>query len=323
MQNFPLTPFFDGLIDDFGIWQHTDGANIVRDDGYSLGSAAKGLIFTLALNRIELSEVLLSYILKSKNQSLFYCFADQNKNFVQTFASAEVIGQVIWASGYSISKNFHLNDITQVIVDASVDLDRKQSMLGYAYALMGAVYVSRDFSRHYYEKLKAYFVDIDEFWPWPEPIVTSGSGIVAYAFLRYGLVCDNQEAVNMGQKILDFLEERCTFERQRGPIGSSDWLKRGANNIPAYSQFPSEASAMAWAWLASYQTTANNNFKEHAKYWMNWFEGENIIRAKMYNPDDLRCFDSIEDWGINYNSSSESNACFLLGKYMVEQGITI
>lgn len=323
MQNFPPTPFFDQLIDDFGIWQHTNGASIVRENGYSLASAAKALIFCLNQNKINQCEVLFSYIRNSKTQVGFSGFAKEDRSYVDTPATGEVLGQVIWCSGYSISKSYHINEMAQLVVDVSVELDKTQSMVGYAYGLLGAVYISRDLAEHYYSKLHAFFENVDEFWPWPDPILGANGGVVAYAFLRYGLISNNQDSVNIGQKILDFLEERCTYERQRGPIGTDGWLNRGASQVPLFSQIPSEAAGMIWAWIASYQSSANHNFKDHAGFWMNWFEGENIIRAKMYNPEDLRCYDSIEEWGINYNSSSESNTCFLLSKVMLDQTITI
>lgn len=323
MQDFPSTPFFDGLIDDFGIWRHTNGASIVRQNGYSLDGAAKALLLTITLNRVEQSEVLFSYLRNSKTGLNFCEYATQDRTFVEVPASGETLGQVIWTYGYGISKSFHVNEATQLVVDASVELDKTQSMHGFAYGLLGAVYISKDLADHYYASLKTFFDNIDEFWPWPEPVLGAGGGVVAYAFLRYGLIYNNQDSIILGQKILDFLEERCTYERQRGPIGADGWLNRGASHVPSYSQLPSEAAGMIWAWLASYQSSANQKFKEHAQYWMNWFEGENIIRAKMYDPEDLRCYDSIEDWGINYNSGSESNACYLLSRFMLAATITI
>ena len=56
------TPFFDTLIDDFGIWQHTDGQAILRHEGYALDDAARGLLLCLALNRTSQAEVLFDYL---------------------------------------------------------------------------------------------------------------------------------------------------------------------------------------------------------------------------------------------------------------------
>lgn len=83
MGTFPSTPYFDSLIDDFGIWQHTDENTILHSEGYALDDAARGLLLTLALDRTEQSEVLFSYILKSQSKDGYYGFARQERNFIQ------------------------------------------------------------------------------------------------------------------------------------------------------------------------------------------------------------------------------------------------
>ena len=45
------TPFFDYLIDNFGIWQHSNGQEIYSSKGYALDDAARGLVACLALRQ--------------------------------------------------------------------------------------------------------------------------------------------------------------------------------------------------------------------------------------------------------------------------------
>jgi len=320
---FPSTPYFDSLIDDFGIWQHTDGTNILRQEGYSLDDAARGLILTLALERNDQSEVLLSYILKSRALNSFYGFADLDRNFIPTVASDDATGQVIWAAGYALSKNFHTDDAKLLIVNITPYLDNTKHMRGFAYALLGAIYVGKDLAEHYFRKLQALFDDTDDDWPWPESTLTYGNGIIPYAFLRYSLVYGDETAGRLGRKTLLFLEERCTYKRQRGPIGNNGWLPRGVEVAPTYSQQPIDAAYMMWAWLCAYQLSGNEADKEHSEAWMQWFDGNNVIRAKMYDSKDMRCYDGIDSWGVHYNSGAESNICLLLSKYMTQENVTI
>jgi hypothetical protein len=323
METFPLTSYFDSLIDDFGIWQHTDGAKILREEGYSLDDAARGLLLTLALGRIKQSEVLFSYILKSRANDGFYGFADATRNFIPKLASDDAIGQVFWAAGFACSKDFHRDEALQLITDLTPYLDKTEHVRGCAYALLGAIYVSKELANSYYKKLKAFFDNTDEDWPWPEQILTYGNGIMPYAFLRYALVYGDDDAVQLGRKLLLFLEERCTYKRQRGPIGNDGWLPRGVEVAPMYSQQPIDAAYMVWAWMAAYQLSGNSFDKERCDAWMQWFEGTNIIRAKMYDPTDMRAFDGIDSWGVHYNSGAESNICLLLSKYMTAENMTI
>jgi hypothetical protein len=320
---FPATPYLDSLIDDFGIWEHSDGIKILRDEGYALDDAARGLLLTLSLGRIKQSEILLSYVLKSRTKDGIYGFADADRNFVPTLATSDAMGQVIWAAGFAYSKDFHRNEMGQLIVEVATYLDKTEHVRGFAYALLGAIYINKELAEHYYNKLKSFFDNTDEDWPWPEPILTYGIGIIPYAFLRYALVYNDKESIKLGRKILLFLEECCTYKRQRGPIGNDGWFPRGTEVAPTYSQQPIDTAYMAWAWLAAYQLSNNSFDKERCDAWMQWFEGVNIIRAKMYDPQDMRAFDGIDPWGVHYNSGAESNICLLLSKYMLAETVTI
>ena len=80
---------------------------------------------------------------------------------------------------------------------------------------------------------------------------------------------------------------------------------------------------MVWAWLASYQISGSEFDLEMVNAWMNWFEGDNIASSKMYDSNDMKCYDGINFEGINYHSGAESNICLLLSKYMVSNLVTI
>src|SRR5680860_225554 len=141
--------------------------------------------------------------------------------------------------------------------------------------------------------------------------MTYGNGIVPYTFLRYGLKYHDESAIQLGRKILTFVEEKCTHNRHRGPVGNEGWLERGADIVSIFSQQPIDAAYMVWAWLAAYQISGDNHDKELSEAWMRWFEGDNVLNTKMYNPDDMRCFDGIDAIGVHKNSGAESNICFL------------
>lgn len=323
MGKFPQTPYFDKLIDDFGMWQHTDGKVILREEGYSLDDAARGLLLTLALGHSDQSEILLSYIMKSRSEAGFYGFATADRKFIPNVASSDAVGQVIWAAGYALSKDFHKADAAQLIVETMPYLNKTEYVRGYAYALLGAIYANKELADYYYNKLLKFFDSVHDNWPWPEPILTYGNGIMPYALLRYALVYDNKKAAELGRSILLFLEECCTRNRQRGPIGNDGWLPKGAKVVPTYSQQPIDAAYMLWAWLAAYQLSGDIADRESSELWMRWFEGDNVANTKMYDSDDMRCFDGIDSWGVHYNSGAESNICLLLSKYMLQNNITI
>lgn len=324
MSTFPETSFFNKLIDDFGIWQHTDGAKIIVEDGYSLEAAVRALLLTLTLDRVDQSEILFTYILKSVQQGNLYGFADANRNIVIAKpVTDEVAAQLIWAMGLAYSKDFHRNEAYQFIASLLPRVEKSTQILDHAYVLLGVLYISKEFAEHYYVKLSTFINGTDEDWVWPELTLTYGTGIVPYAFLRYGMVHKDESAAQLGRKVLSFLEERCTLDRQRGPIGTDGWMPRGTRVASLYSQLPTETAYMVWAWAAAYQLSGNPLDKEHRDAWMQWFDGINILRAVMYDPSDMRCFDSINPFGVDYHSSANSNICFLLSKYMSTENVTV
>jgi hypothetical protein len=324
VKNPPQTVYFDSLIDDFGIWQHTDGQKILYDEGYALDDAARGLLVTLVLKRDEQSEVLWSYILKSKVKTGgLYGFSTADRQFLPQLASDDAVGQVIWAAGLAIKMGFHRKEAQLLINQLSVYLDKTEHMRGFAYALLGAIYVNHDLAIHYYDRLRLFFDGTSDEWPWPEQVVTYGNGIMPYAFLRYGIVYGDSEALRLGRQILLFIEARCTDGRSRGPIGNEGWLPKNVKVAPNYSQQPIDAAYMIWAWLAAYQASHNRNDMAMAKRWASWFDGNNVAETRMYDLHDGRCFDGIDAIGVHRHSGAESNICLLLSQYMLDNKTTI
>lgn len=317
------TTYLDSLIDDFGLWQHSDGTTILKEEGYALDDAARGLLLTLALDEKKQSEVLWSYIIHSQSENGFFGFADSDHHFISTLASDDATGQAVWAAGFALSKDFHKTQTAQIIDRVSLYIDKTDHVRGFAYALLGAVYVSPVLASHYFKRLMNFFESVDDNWPWPESALTYGNAIMPYAFLRYGLVYSDRTASELGLKILMFLEERCTYKRYRGPIGNDGWLPKSTKVAPIYSQQPIDAAYMVWAWLAAYQVSGKLADRQKALDWMGWFEGDNVAGTKMYNPKDMHAFDGIDSYGVHLHSGAESNICFLLSKYMLDNNVTI
>ncbi len=317
------TPFFDSLIDDFGIWHHSDGHNIMADEGYALDDAARGLLVCLALNKVKQAETLFEYLQKSRHKNGCYGFATKDRRFIKYPASADAAGQVAWAMGYAYSVGFHAKEAKETVLSLAPTILNHKHVRGYAYAILGALYVDKGLAKKLVQKLtRAFKAGTDE-WLWPEPIMTYGNGIIPYAYLRYGLIIDDDAISKFGLKILEFVQKMCQHNRLPSPIGYEGWLPQNAMVVPQYSQQPIDAAYMVWAWLAAYQCFGQNKYHNMAKEWAAWFEGRNINAGRLYDPKTLKCFDGIDKEGINYHSGAESNICLLLTFYMMQHEDTI
>jgi hypothetical protein len=325
------TPYFDSLFDDFSIWQHADGEKPIISEGYALDDATRGLIFCLADGRADQANTLFDYIIKSRKDKTYYGFATDDHKFIAAPASEDAVGQIFWSFGYAISIGFREKEARQFISSMTPSLLNMISLRGPVYALLGAIYTDDILAVILADGLIGRFIDLDNDWYWPEDIITYGNGIIPYALLRYAKACNNPKAEAIGRKALNFLEDICTKDHIRGPIGSDGWFKRTDKIPAAYKQQPIDAAYMIWAWMSAYQLSNNPSDLEKANSWMQWFEGDNIVHSIMYDKDTLKAFNGIDqpghpesnEKGVNYHSGAETNICFLFSLWMLKNQKTI
>jgi len=318
-----ITPYFDQLIDDFGIWQHSDGEKPLKEEGYALDDAARGLLATLALKKFDEAEVLFQYLINAQHKDGFYGFATASHKYIRYPASEDATGQVAWAMGFAYFVGFHKKEARAVALKYSARACEFKHVRGYAYALLGALYVDRKLSKKLVNKIVKMFDGASNKWFWPEPLMTYGNGIIAYALLRYALITKDDSKAELGLKVLEFVQQKCQNNRLLGPIGNEGWLSKDAKTIPAFSQQPIDAAYMIWAWLAADQYFNNPQYYINSKEWLAWYRGQNILGKAMYDTGSLKAYDGIDEKGIHYHSGAESNICLLLSLSMIKNKITL
>ncbi|HWZ65789.1 MAG TPA: hypothetical protein VNX65_03250 [Patescibacteria group bacterium] len=325
-----ITPYFDSLFDDFGIWQHADGEKPLPEHGYALDDATRGLLICLALGRSQQSNTLFNYILQSRKGDEFYGFYNAERKPIQFPASEDAKGQVAWAMGYASSLNFKKIQAQHIIGSLRQSLLSLQSVRGLAYALLGAIYYDRTLALALQRSLAGRFHNLKDAWFWPENVMTYANGIIPYALLRYALVFGDKPSEQLGRKILTFIEKQCVHERLRGPIGYEGWYKQGDPKAADDGQQAIDVTYMIFAWMCAWQLSHNKNDLRYPTLWMLWFEGENIANRKMYEQKTLKAFDGIHlnnpnhhKQGVNYHSGAESNICFLLARYLITAQSTL
>lgn len=325
------TPYFDSLFDNFGIWQHTDGMKPIATEGYALDDATRGLLLCLALKKTDKADILFNYIVKSRYDNDFYGFATDKREFIPSSASDDAKGQVVWCLGYSASIGYRPLKSEYIIKSLEPTLLEMKSLRGPVYALLGAIYADKQLAKKLYKNISNQFNGLDESWLWPEETITYGNGIIPYAILRYASVFNDKNAAMLGKKILNFLDNICTKNRIRGPIGNEGWYKKGSLTPATYSQQPIDTAYMIWAWIAAYQLSGKSDDFKNANLWMQWFEGQNIASDIMYDPKTMKAFDGIDPIdindkdsnGINRHSGAETNICFLMSIWMLKYQKTI
>lgn len=312
-----LTTYFDSLVDDFGIWQHTDGTRPLESEGYALDDATRGLILCLALGKTKAADVLFDYILRSRHQDGFYGFYSAGHQPLGFPCSEDALGQVAWAMGVAADRGFRDDEARQLVAELRPVVERFKFVRGSAYALTGAAYLDWGWARELATLIAAKVSGQPEDWPWPEESLTYGNAILPYSLLRYEILTGDDSWHGLALRQLEFLEAACHHDGQRGPIGNAGWLERGGR--PAvYSQQPIDAAYMVLAWRAAWQIEADPRPADRAADWVSWFEGQNVAGHPLVNPQNNQCYDGIDEAGVNYHSGAESNICYLLVRWAQE-----
>lgn len=320
--NSTETTFFDTLIDDFGIWQHTDGLKPLPEEGYALDDATRGLILCLLLGREEQAGVLFNYLKASQKDGRFYGFATDGRQFIDYPSSEDAHAQVIWAMGVAANHGFRKDEALSLIQLARPAVSEMRWIRGFAYALLGAVYCDKEWAAELAAKVADRCDGLSDDWFWPEEQMTYGNAIIPYALLRYSLVTGDGQYLELAKKLLAFLEATCRRDRQFGPVGNDGWASKGNPAVALYSQQPIDAAYMVWAYLVLHQIGREERDLNLAREWMSWFEGKNVAGQPMINPENNQCYDGIDPGGINRHSGAESNICYLISAKAVESQLT-
>lgn len=311
------TGYFDSLINDFGIWQHTDGRLPLLEHGYSLDDAARGFVACLVLGKREQAESLFNYMIASRKGSDFFGFATDKREFIKFPASDDAKAQTIWAFGCAVAHNFRVADAQYEVSQLRPSINSMDTLRGPVYALLGAAYLDAVWAQQLAAKIAAKFDGLGDDWLWPESPMTYALGIIPYALLRYEIVTGDSAHHDLALRILAFVERVSATGRPLGPVGNDGWYSKGQAVAPNYSQQPIDAAYMVWAYVAAFQTTDNTSYLERVDAWMAWFDGQNIADKRMFDPCDNKAFDGINATGVNTDSGAETNICFLLSRWSV------
>jgi hypothetical protein len=308
------TQFFDSLIDDFGIWQHTDGRKPLTREGYALDDAARGFLACTVLDRPEQMDVLFNYLKKSLHQDGLYGFAKPDHAFFNFPSSEDAFGQTIWALGTAIDHKFREPEAKSLLVQLRPRVEELSVWRGWAYALLGAIKYDPELADSLARKLIDACRGTGSTWRWPEQTMTYAIGILPVSLLVYAKAHGNSEAEKLGLEILEFADNVCRSYGQPEPIGNVGWYSRGAL-VPRYSQQPIEPAYMILAHTAAGQLTGDLKHYQAADEWFEWYGGRNPTEQSMIDPATGGCYDGIDIAGANTHSGAEANICYILAQW--------
>lgn len=152
----------------------------------------------------------------------------------------------------------------------------------------------------------------DPAWPWPEPVLTYESALVARALIVVGRHRSDRRLVVQGLETLDWLIATGTTPRERfSPVGNAGWWRSGGSRAE-FDQQPTEAASLILACEAALDATSDQRYLVAADAAYAWFLGDNDTSLALADPATGGCRDGLGRDEVNENQGAESTLAWLL-----------
>lgn len=348
MENFvpfagPMSPFeisipelntshLERLTDSTGIIQHANGCVADYKTGYCVDDNARALMVCLvALHKtgdqkyFAMIHRYMAYLLYLQNEDgSFKNYLNYWRNTVEEAGSDDAFGRAVWALGMIIRLSpcdsmFHV--ALELFIKSSGQFARLRYARGYANCIFGLYHYVRRFpDQEKYIQLISEMADkmVNQFkehskdnWHWFEPAITYDNGLLpASLFTAYSFT-ENREYLEVAEKSMEFLEEKCLSDGQLTLVGNKNWW---LSNRPTseFAQQPIDAMAMIIMYDCAYRATGREELINKMKTCFYWYFGLNDLNLPLYDPQTNGCNDGLEDLDVNRNQGAESTIAYLL-----------
>jgi hypothetical protein len=145
-----------------------------------------------------------------------------------------------------------------------------------------------------------------EDWDWFEPWLTYDNARAAETLIRAGQALNQQELIERGLSMLEWLVARQTSPRGTfRPVGCKGFGRAYAPPL-AFDQQPIEAAATIDAAAAAFDVTSDRQWHRVALDAFGWFFGDNDAGVPLADAAEGSCCDGLMATGINRNQGAES-----------------
>ena len=312
------TSYLEFLTDDFGIWQHSDGQEIDRTQGYALDDSARALLAAVELGRTDLATVYISFIERACSGEGAVNFYTAERQPWDRPWSPDALAECYWALAYAISHDVEAARCRRIIAGAIYPrlYELRQWLRASSYLLIGAVLIDQPLAEQVTEELLSQFrPHLGSSWPWPEQTITYANAMLPMALLEAQRLLGIDEAGEAGVEVLHFLNSICLLPNHVQLIGNDGWYPKGGT-CALFGQQPIEAGYSCLACLSAYSVTNNPEWRDIAGRYLGWFWGSNSAGEPLINAQRESVADGIDaaPRGISPNAGSENIVCYLLAQ---------
>jgi hypothetical protein len=140
--------------------------------------------------------------------------------------------------------------------------------------------------------------------------MTYANAVLPHALFVAARHWSQAEFLVVAQESFDFLDSATTNDGLFWPIGNLGWYSFGCDKA-AYDQQPVEASTMADAALAAFNSQNVERYLATSSRTRAWFRGKNSLGVALAEPETGACCDGLQELGVNRNQGAESTLAYL------------
>jgi glycosyltransferase involved in cell wall biosynthesis len=324
------------MTDDTGMLQHATFAIPRYHDGYCTDDNARALLLVTLVEEEGAEDPRVVRALASRYLAFMnHAFDEPSGRFRNFFSyerrwndepgSDDSHGRAMWALGAVIGRSTDPGRQGiggRLFRGALAAATHLTSPRAWAYALLGIDEYLRAFQGDSeVESLGALLVQklLDRYrhsqtpeWPWFEDRLTYCNPRLAQAVLVTSSWMHDDAMRAVGERSLEWLVTQYRSKDGKfAPVGSNGFYVRGGERA-AFDQQPVEACAMVSACLDAHRVTGQSRWSEHARHAFEWFFGQNVLDAPVFDATTGGCRDGIHVDRMNENQGAESTLSFLL-----------
>lgn len=325
--------YLEKMTDQTGILQFSILDDPDPDSGYTVDDNARALLVALNIDgekRELLAEIYAGFLQEAQHSDGKWCNLKINGCFVPDLDSGDCQGRAFFACSLA-----SFCDLDKVKVLSRGMLERAFPVIrqvkdarSQAYSLLGMVNCMANWK----EGLSCFSDLAQEFcdnliylynhtkgtgWYWFEDQVTYCNGILPQAVFAYYSLTGDRRARDTARDTLSFLCDHLFERGYLNVVGNQGWWRKGGQ-IPFYDQQPVDACSMVLACREAYMATGERQYLELAGLAREWYQGNNINKLSLYNPETGGCYDALEPGGVNLNQGAEALLSWLYSGQLLQ-----
>jgi hypothetical protein len=321
------------MTDEGGMFQFSRLGTPDHESGYTVDDNARALLVALNMDgekqRRELTGAYIRFLDNAQGTDGWWRNWKLNGRFVTTIDSDDSQGRAFLSC--CAASLCELEDVRdtgrKMALRALPELASLRSPRAVAYTLLGICLnpglsdrrsgalagAARDYSDYLiglYDRYRR------QDWHWFEDVLAYCNGILPHALFAYYSFAHDRKALRVARDTLGWLTEALFAKGYLNIVGNRGWWRRGTE-IPCYDQQPVDACSMAMAYARAFRATGDNQYRTLAELAYDWYLGNNINRASLYDADTGGCYDALTPEGVNLNQGAESVLSLLLSQQVI------